>query len=84
MVKEKFMNARIETDRLILRPLIEEDVMSIFIMATEASHFKYQPDLPPATLSEIESLVEWSKSCNLNNTPIILLKKYISLIWLLW
>ncbi|MFJ5761072.1 hypothetical protein ACIQAA_18580 [Neobacillus sp. NPDC093182] len=53
-----FKNAKIETVRLILLPLIEEDVMPIFKMATEASHFKYQPDLPPATVSEIESLVK--------------------------
>ncbi|MEC1525455.1 hypothetical protein P9D43_25995 [Neobacillus niacini] len=63
------MNAKIETNRLILRPLIEEDVTPIFRMATEASHFTYQPDLPPSTVNEMESLIQWSKSCNQRNTP---------------
>ncbi|WP_419887535.1 GNAT family N-acetyltransferase [Neobacillus niacini] len=63
------MNAKIETKRLILRPLIEEDATPIFRMATEASHFTYQPDLPPSTVSEIETLIKWSKSCNQRNTP---------------
>jgi hypothetical protein len=30
-------------------------------MATETIHFKYQPDLPPSTVNEIENLVKWSK-----------------------
>lgn len=69
MVNAMFMNAKIETDRLILRPLIDEDVMPIFKMATEPSHFTYQPDLPPSSVGEIESMIKWSKSCNRENTP---------------
>ncbi|MCM3585742.1 GNAT family N-acetyltransferase [Mesobacillus maritimus] len=64
-----FLNAKIETDRLILRPLIEEDVVPIFKMATEPNHFTYQPDTPPADVTEIENMVQWSKNCNQKNTP---------------
>lgn len=64
-----FINAKIETERLILRPLIKEDVIPIFRMATEPGHFTYQPDLPPKDVKEIESLIEWSKNCNQKNTP---------------
>ncbi|WP_075980590.1 GNAT family N-acetyltransferase [Bacillus massilinigeriensis] len=64
-----FINAKIKTDRLILRPLIERDAIPIFRMATERDHFKYQPDLPPTNIEEIKSLIKWSKSCNQKNTP---------------
>lgn len=39
------------------------------MQATEAGHFKFQPDLPPSTVKEIESLIKWSTSWNQKNTP---------------
>lgn len=64
-----FLHAKIETERLILRPLVEGDAKPIFKMATEPSHFTYQPDVPPESVSDMESLIQWSKSCNQKNTP---------------
>jgi ribosomal-protein-alanine N-acetyltransferase len=64
-----FIDAKIETERLILRPYIQEDAEAIFSMATEPEHFKYQPDTPPRSIEDIDRLIKWSQECNKQNTP---------------
>lgn len=63
-----FVNAKIETERLVIRPYHEEDAQAIFEMVNEENHFQYMPDGPYNKIEEIENLIRWSKSCNAKNT----------------
>ncbi|MFE8702276.1 GNAT family N-acetyltransferase [Cytobacillus sp. FJAT-54145] len=64
-----FVNAKIETDRLIIRPYIDEDAEPIFQMLQVPDHYKYIPDELPTSIQQVMRLIQWSKECNEKNTP---------------
>ncbi|KZE44151.1 hypothetical protein AV540_02300 [Brevibacillus parabrevis] len=62
-----FVNTRLETDRLLIRPFHLDDVVGLYTMSNEEGHFKYQPDVPP-TIEATQKIVEWSIKCNERNS----------------
>ncbi|MFT4415561.1 GNAT family N-acetyltransferase [Fredinandcohnia humi] len=64
-----FLHAKIETERLVIRPFHEEDAEPLYQMTLEPGHFTYMPEVPPTTIEEIQNLVQWSINCNEKNTP---------------
>jgi [ribosomal protein S5]-alanine N-acetyltransferase len=63
-----FINAKIETERLVIRPYQDEDAEALYQMTQEPGHFNYMPEEPPKSIKEIENLIRWSKDCNQKNT----------------
>lgn len=62
-----FVNARLETDRLLIRPFHLDDAVDLYTMSNEKDHFKYQPDEPP-TMEEAKKIVQWSINSNERNS----------------
>lgn len=63
-----FLNASIETDRLILRPYRLEDVDETYAAVSEKDFYQYIPEDPP-TRDGVRRIIEWSIEQNKKNTP---------------
>ncbi|WP_456278616.1 GNAT family N-acetyltransferase [Bacillus sp. AK128] len=63
-----FVDAKIETDRLYIRPYQIGDAHSLYQMTLEPGHFTYMPESPPKNIEEIHRLIKWSIDCNEKNT----------------
>lgn len=63
-----FINARIETNRLILRPYCLEDVDKTYAVVCEKDFYQYIPEEIP-TRDGVKRIIEWSIEQNKKNTP---------------
>ncbi len=62
-----FINAKIETIRLILRPYCLEDVDDIYTIVNENDFYQYIPEEVP-THEDVKKIIEWSIKQNQRNT----------------
>lgn len=64
-----FLDAKIETERLVLRPYCLEDIDAIYeIVSGEEDFFQYIPEEAP-TRDEVETIIKWSIDQNRKNSP---------------
>lgn len=63
-----FINAKIETNRLILRPYCLEDIDEIYTAVSEKDFYQYIPEEIP-TRDGVKRVVEWSIEQNKRNSP---------------
>ncbi|MFD2444562.1 GNAT family N-acetyltransferase [Bacillus sp. CGMCC 1.16607] len=63
-----FINAKIETDRLIIRPYQLDDVDALYEVVSEPNFYKYVPEEIP-TREGVKRIIEWSINCNSKNNP---------------
>lgn len=63
-----FEGARIETDRLLIRPYSLEDAERIFQIVGEENFYQYIPEDVPS-LDEVKDIIKWSINCCKKNTP---------------
>ncbi|WP_053006174.1 GNAT family N-acetyltransferase [Kiloniella spongiae] len=62
-----FVNCRIETDRMIIRPYAMEDASSLQRIASDPKVLEYLPD-DPLSDEEIKNIIIWSIGCHKSNT----------------
>lgn len=74
-----FINASIETDRLIIRPYVLEDVDGTYEAVSEKDFYQYIPEDPP-TREGVKQIIEWSITQNQKNTPDKIYKFNLSII----
>jgi [ribosomal protein S5]-alanine N-acetyltransferase len=74
-----FLNALIETDRLLIRPYKLKDVDSLYEVVSEPDFYQYVPEKVP-THDDVRKIVEWSIDCNLKNTPENIVKFNLAII----
>ncbi|NFF39701.1 GNAT family N-acetyltransferase [Clostridium argentinense] len=65
---EMFVDARIETNRLLIRPYSLEDAERIYQIVGEKNFYKYIPEDVPS-LDEVKDIIKWSIDCCKKNTP---------------
>lgn len=63
-----FINARIETNRLIIRPYCLNDIDEIYATVSEKDFYKYIPEEIPSQ-DGLKRIIEWSIEQNKKNTP---------------
>lgn len=74
-----FINARIETDRLVIRPQRLEDVDEIYTAVSEKDFYQYIPEEVPSR-EGVRKIIEWSIAQNQKNTPEKIYKFNLSII----
>lgn len=74
-----FLNALIETDRLLIRPFQTEDLNEMYAVVSEKEFAKYIPEKEP-TRQDIANNISWSIAQNKKNTPKKIYKFNLSII----
>lgn len=74
-----FINALIETDRLLIRPFKTEDLNEMYGVVSENDFSKYIPEKEP-TLQDIANNISWSIEQNKKNTRKKIYKFNLSII----
>ncbi|WP_162199399.1 GNAT family N-acetyltransferase [Kiloniella litopenaei] len=67
MMSDIFVNCRIETARMILRPYAMEDAPSLQRIASDPKVLEFLPD-DPLSLEEVEGIITWSIGCHKSNS----------------
>ncbi len=67
MMTNIFVNCRIETERLILRPYVMADAPDLQRIASDPKVLEYLPD-DPLSLEEVEGIITWSIGCHKSNS----------------
>ncbi|WP_085904565.1 GNAT family N-acetyltransferase [Kiloniella majae] len=62
-----FVNCRIETERLILRPYAIGDAPALQRIASDPQVLQYLPD-DPLSIEEVKNIIAWSIGCHKKNT----------------
>lgn len=62
-----FVNARIETENLIIRPYRIEDAEALYSIVSEPDFFNFIPEAVPS-LEDVRNIIQWSIECNRKNT----------------
>ncbi len=63
-----FIDARIESERLIIRPYCLEDINEVYAVVSEKDFYQYIPEDVP-TQDGVRRIIEWSIEQNRKNTP---------------
>lgn len=63
-----FIDSRIETDRLVIRPYAIEDVDGIYEVVSENGFYQYIPEEIPSR-DGVRQIIDWSIAQNRKNTP---------------
>ncbi|SOC24348.1 RimJ/RimL family protein N-acetyltransferase [Ureibacillus xyleni] len=74
-----FLNAKIETDRLIIRPFCLEDLDELYSVVSEENFHEYIPEETP-TRENLEKNIIWSMQQNKKNTQDKIYKFNLSII----
>lgn len=68
MTSHLFVDAILETDRLLIRPYKLDDVNQLHHAVSSQNFYKYIPGETIPSLSEIDNIIKWSISCCQKNT----------------
>lgn len=63
-----FVDARIETERLLLRPYQPDDAHDLFLAVSGQHFYDFIPGESTPTLKEVQGIIDWSISCCQRNT----------------
>ncbi|PMC37486.1 hypothetical protein CJ195_12100 [Bacillus sp. UMB0899] len=63
-----FINAKIETDRLVIRPYCLNDIEETYSVVSEKDFYQYIPEEIPS-VDGVSKIIEWSIEQNKKNTP---------------
>lgn len=63
-----FVGAKLETERLLIRPYELDDVDGTYAVVSEKDFYQYIPEEVPSR-DGVRQIIEWSMAQNLKNTP---------------
>ncbi|MGO0059510.1 GNAT family N-acetyltransferase [Brevibacillus fluminis] len=75
-----FRDARLETERLIIRPYKPEDARELWAAVSSPDFYAFIPGECTPTLEEIENVIKWSVSCCERNTKEKIVKFNLAII----
>jgi len=63
-----FTSMKLETERLIIRPLTISDAESLQVICSDKEVMRYLPE-DVMTLDDVREIIQWLQECYLKNTP---------------